>query len=207
MDSNAFTDVDKQVFLSLTELWELSLINNKLNYLDKELFVSQKKLNKLLLCNNSLTSIDVATVEPLTNLKELDLSDNPLTCDCKLKDSLLLIISHYVTYSATCSAPDVLRGKSWELLQILRCDKSTETPTVPITRSTTTSSTMTITTATDSTISDNATPTTVATTEVSMPVPLEESVNKTDNIATYSKPSVFVIPLCPILVIACYTIN
>jgi hypothetical protein len=66
---------------------------------------------------------------------------------------------------------------------------------------------MTTTTATDTTISDNATPTTVATTAVLMPLRLGESVNKTDNIATYSKPSVFVLSLGHILVIACYAIN
>jgi hypothetical protein len=207
MDSNAFTKVDKQMFLSLTELWELSLTNNKLNYLDKELFVSQKKLNKLLLRNNSLTSIGVTTMEPLKNLKEVDVSDNPLICDCNLKDSLLLIVSHYVAYNATCSAPDVLSGKSWELLQLLPCDKSTETPTMRSTRTTTTTATVTTTTANDATISGSATPTSEATTAVSMPLRLGESVNKTDNIATYSKPSVFLIPLCSILVLACYTIN
>jgi hypothetical protein len=206
MDSNALTEVDKQMFLSLTELWELSLTNNKLNYFDQELFVSQKKLNKLLLRNNSLTSIDVATMEPLTNLKELDLSDNPLICDCNLQDSLLLIISHYVTYNATCSAPDVLRGKSWELLQILPCGESTRTPKLPSTRTTTTTVTVTTTAATEATISDNVTSTTEAPTEVSTTLFSGESVNKRD-IATYNKPSVFVIPLCPILVIARYTIN
>jgi hypothetical protein len=203
LDKNAITALDNNVFNSLTGLRELILSNNELKSLNSGLFTSQKNLHKLLLRNNTLTTIDMATVEPLNNFKDLNLNDNPLLCDCNLKDALLIIISRHVEYDATCDTPDLLRGKSWELLQLLPCETTTETATTHTTTTATPATTTTSTTTTTATTTTAVT-NTDTTTAGPMSQNLAANLNGRDDMAAYCKPCMNLILLQLILLITCY---
>ncbi|XP_011187617.1 adhesion G protein-coupled receptor A3 isoform X1 [Zeugodacus cucurbitae] len=133
LSNNAFTTIQSENFINLTQLKRLDLSSNLLRKIDKDTFGGLlPNLERLKLSYNAISHIFSGSFEFMSNLKYLDISNNPLVCNCDLVWILAWTTDRVIKLqpSPKCDSPVYFKGSLLKKLKVgvdLHCESRLQT--------------------------------------------------------------------------------
>jgi Leucine-rich repeat (LRR) protein len=108
----------------VSNVQELYLQHNKIEYISCDSFKSLNNLKILNICYNKLQSIGMEMLVPVGTLIEIRLENNPVLCDCQLGDIYFWCLTHEIKLeNMTCVKSEGNYRIEWSLhLDIIKCN-------------------------------------------------------------------------------------